>query len=68
MKTVTLNVPESVYQEFQVFAKLQDRTAAELIREAMEEYRRKNLQHTPTQNHLHSFKAGGVIQPIIELA
>ena len=68
MKTITLNVAEPVYQEFLMYAKLQDRTAAELIREAMEEYRRNYLQHTLTQNHPHSLRAGGVIQPNIELA
>jgi len=41
MKTITINVSEPVYREFQSQAKRLDRTAAELIREAMEEYRQR---------------------------
>ena len=38
MKTVTINVSEHVYREFQARARRTDRTASELIRQAMEEY------------------------------
>lgn len=38
MKPVTFNVSEPVYALFQAEAKKRDRTAAELIREAMELY------------------------------
>lgn len=44
MKTITVNVPEPVYEEFQQYAKRVDRKAAELIREAMELYRRQHIQ------------------------
>jgi hypothetical protein len=40
VKTITVNVSEPVYREFQDYAQRMDRTTAELIREAMEEYRR----------------------------
>ena len=40
MKTITVNVSEPVYRDFQEYARRHDRTAAELIREAMETYRR----------------------------
>ena len=43
MKTITLNVSEPVYYEFQELAKKQGRNTSEIIREAMELYR-KNLQ------------------------
>ena len=36
MKTITVNVSEPVYRDFQRFARERDRTASELIREAME--------------------------------
>ena len=38
MKTISINVSEPVYREFQRIAKAQDRTASELIRQAMEEF------------------------------
>jgi metal-responsive CopG/Arc/MetJ family transcriptional regulator len=44
MKTITVNVSETVYEEFQQYAKRVDRKAAELIREAMEMYRRQHIQ------------------------
>ena len=44
MKTITINVSEPVYKEFQEHASLQDRTTSELIREAMEDYRRNKIK------------------------
>ena len=41
MKTITINVSEPIYLEFQAYARRQDRTTAELIREAMEAYRQR---------------------------
>jgi hypothetical protein len=41
MKTITINVSEPVYREFQQRASRLDRTASELIREAMESYLRE---------------------------
>jgi predicted DNA-binding protein len=40
MKTITINVSEPVYRAFQARARRTDRTASELIRQAMEEYLR----------------------------
>ena len=40
MKTITINVSEPIYREFQARARRTDRTASELIRQAMEEYLR----------------------------
>lgn len=39
MKTITVNVSEPVYADFQRHAEQQDRATSELIREAMENYR-----------------------------
>lgn len=45
MKTITINVSEPVYLEFQAYARRHDRTTAELIREAMEAYRQRWAEH-----------------------
>jgi hypothetical protein len=44
MKTITVNVSEPVYRDFQEFAKRTDRKASELIREAMELYRDQKIR------------------------
>lgn len=43
MKTITINVSEPVYQEIKEYARRQDRTASELIREAMATYMRDRV-------------------------
>jgi len=40
MKTITINVSEPVYAEFRRAARVMGRPTSELIREAMEAYRR----------------------------
>lgn len=44
MKTITVNVSEPVYREFQAYARSRDRTASELIREAMEAYLQQQMR------------------------
>jgi hypothetical protein len=44
MKTITVNVSEPVYADFQRYAEQQDRATAELIREAMENYRQSKIR------------------------
>jgi predicted DNA-binding protein len=44
MKTITVNVSEPVYLRFREWARKADRTASELIREAMEHYLRDCLR------------------------
>ena len=46
MKTITVNVSEPVYRDFQAYARRTDRKAAELIREAMEQYCRTTIQES----------------------
>lgn len=41
MKTITVNVSEPIYREFQEYARRHDCTTAELIRAAMEAYRQR---------------------------
>lgn len=43
MKTITINVSEPVYRDFQEHARRVDRTASELIRDAMELYRNQRI-------------------------
>jgi hypothetical protein len=44
MKTITINVSEPTYREFQAYARRKDRKASELIREAMELYKEQTIQ------------------------
>ena len=64
MKVITINVSESVYQDFQRFAKTQDRTASELIREAMEEFHERRIVRSTTLADLNSFSVGRVFKPL----
>jgi hypothetical protein len=43
MKTISLNISEPVYRDFMEYARKTDRTAAELIREAMELFRNQRI-------------------------
>jgi hypothetical protein len=64
MKTITINVSEPVYEDFQNFARKADRKASELIREAMELYRRLHMQRTTTLRDRRPVSVGGPILPI----
>ena len=44
METITVDVPDALYRDFQDYAKRVDRTASELIREAMELYRHQKIE------------------------
>jgi predicted CopG family antitoxin len=71
MKTITIHVSEPVYAEFQAASKSAGRPTSELIREAMELYRRERLrpvgdlagyrQQAPSP--IDSLAAGGIIPP-----
>jgi Arc/MetJ-type ribon-helix-helix transcriptional regulator len=63
MKTITVNVSEPVYRQFQEHARRSDRTAAELIREAMELYRRKRMQPSISLAELAPVSVGEVRRP-----
>jgi hypothetical protein len=65
MKTITVDVPDPVYSDFQAYAKRVDRTESELIREAIELYReqkiapkRLSLLDMPT------FSVGKILKPL----
>jgi hypothetical protein len=44
MKTITIHVPEEKYQAFKEYAAKHDKSAAQLIREAMDDYYRRHLE------------------------
>jgi hypothetical protein len=64
MKTITVNVSEPIYEEFQAFARKVDRTAAELIRESMELYRRQHMHRRTSLRDRRPTSVGGPISPI----
>lgn len=64
MKTITVNVSEPVYEEFQSFAAKVDRKTSELIREAMEEYRQEHMQRLTSLRNRRPACVGGPIEPI----
>lgn len=64
MRTITINVSEPVYEDFQAHARKLDRKASELIREAMEQYRQIHMQRKTSLRDLRPASVGGPIQPI----
>ncbi len=65
MKTITVNVSEPVYQDFQEYARRVDRTASELIREAMELYREQRIRRNGgSVLDITPASLGGVIKPL----
>jgi len=64
MKTITVNVSETVYQDFRNFALKTDRKASELIREAMEMYRQMHMQRRTSLRDRRPANVGGPISAI----
>ena len=64
MKTITVNVSEPVYQDFQAYAEKTERKASELIREAMEIYRQTHMQRRTTLRDIRPTSVGGPILPV----
>jgi len=66
MKPITFNVSESTYLEFKKYAKRQDRTTAELIREAMELYREKKIKASASRSlrELEPVSLGRMLEPL----
>ena len=63
MKTITLNVSEPVYADFQRHAQEQDRSTAELLREAMEDYRRAKIRPPRSLRDQQPVSVGTVLEP-----
>lgn len=64
MKTITLNVSEPVYREFQAHARAHDRTASELVRQAMEEFRQRHMRAGGSLRDIAPVSAGRVRRPL----
>jgi hypothetical protein len=64
MKTITINVSETVYREFQEHARVCDRTTSELIREAMELYWRERIRQRPSLRDWKPISVGAVLRPL----
>ena len=64
MKTITVNVSEPVYQDFQSFARKADRKTSELIREGMELYRQVHMNPRSTLRDRRPASVGGPIAMI----
>ena len=64
MKTISVNVSEPVYEAFMHHAQRTDRTAAELIREAMELFRRERIQPQTSLAQLKPLDLGRPLKPL----
>lgn len=64
MKTITINVSEPVYAEFQRAARAMGRPASELIREAMEEFHRNRLSPRGDLGTFKPVSVGKVLRPL----
>ena len=63
MKTITINVSEPVYRDFQEYASRHDRTASEIIREAMEDFRMRKIRQKTSLKDIRPVSVGRVLRP-----
>lgn len=63
MKPITINVSETVYRDYQAYARSLDRPTAELIREAMEAYWRERIRPRSSLRELSPLSLGEVKAP-----
>ena len=63
MKTITLNVSEPVYADYQRYAQEQDRPTSELLREAMEAYRQAKIRPPRSLRDQLPASVGVVLEP-----
>jgi hypothetical protein len=64
MKTISVNVSEPVYDDFMEHAQRTDRTAAELIREAMELFRKERIRPRTSLRNLKPLDLGKPLKPL----
>lgn len=64
MKTITINVSEPVYEDFRRASRSLGRSASELIREAMETYRRERLRPRKSLQGFRPRSLGQVLKPL----
>jgi hypothetical protein len=65
MKTISVNVSEPVYKDFMQHAQRTDRTAAELIREAMELFRSQRIRPRTSLASLKPLNLGKTLRPFL---
>lgn len=65
MRPITINVSETIYRDFQAYARMSDRSTSELIREAMEAYWRERIRSRTSLRDLHPLSLGGVLRPLV---
>jgi len=64
MKTITINVSEPVYRAYQEYARENDRTASEMIREALASYYDERLRPRTSLRTLPPLSLGRVLRPL----
>jgi hypothetical protein len=64
MKTITLEISDPVYEDFQSYARRVDRAATELMQDAVNHYRQSFLQRSTTLRDRRPASVGGPIQPV----
>lgn len=64
MKTISVNISEPVYADFIDHARRTDRTAAELIREAMELFRNQRIRPRTSLAGLKPLNLGKTLHPL----
>ena len=64
MKTISVNVSEPVYEDFMQHAQRTDRTAAELIREAMDLFRNERIRPRTSLAALKPLNLGKTLKPL----
>ncbi len=64
MKTITINVSESIYRAFQEQARVCDRPTSELIREAMELYWSERIRPKRSLRGLQPLSLGAIKRPL----
>ena len=62
MKPITVNVSETIYRDFQEYARSADRPTSELIREAMEAFWRERIRPQRSLRDLSPLSLGQVKQ------
>ena len=64
MKSISVNISEPVYRDFMEHARRSDRTAAELIREAMQLYRDERIHASRSLLDLPPLDLGQSLRPL----
>ena len=64
MKTISVHISTPVYRDFVEYARKTDRTAAELIREAMELFRNDRIRPRTSVAKLKPLDLGKTLRPL----